>query len=178
MRNNYFFYLLIWSVVCKQNCWLVYLVQLCFLSPTTMEALELSHPLHFCTSFGGFFCISCNLMSTWTKLFTFNLKPHILTSSPLCQTSNESHDKDWHNGNKWAFSGIQTHSPVCGRKEDKAFYSIYRHKTWPLGPSGQKVRVLGAESRFQQSAGRRDICPPCHIPSHLRSLKHSPALCL
>lgn len=129
-------------------------------------------------SFGGFFCIPCNSVSTWTELFISKLKPHILRSSPLCQTSNESHDKDWHNGNKWAFSGIQTHSPVCGRKEDKAFYSIYRRKTWPLGPSGQKVRVLGAESRFQQSAGRPDICPPCHIPSHLRSLKHSPALCL
>lgn len=114
-----------------------------------------------------------------TLFFLYLIWSHTLYElSPLCLTSNESYDKDLKNGNKWAFSGRQTHSPFSGHKEDKAFYSINRHKTWPFGPSGQKVRVLGMEAWFQKSAGRRDICPPRHIPSHLRSLKRSPVLCL
>lgn len=84
-----------------------------------------------------------------------------------------SYDKDFKDGNKWAFSGTLTHSPFSGHKEDKAFYSINRRKTRPFGLSGQKVSSLGAEAWFQQSAGRRDVCPPHHIPSLLRSLSCS-----
>lgn len=52
--------------------------------------------------------------------------------------------------------------------EGKAFYSDKGQRSRPFGSPGQKVRVLGAEAWFRQSAGRRDICPPHRIPAHLR----------
>lgn len=92
--------------------------------------------------------ISCNLTKLQRTVF-YCITGNII--SLLCKVENVSNDKDLENGNKWRFAGQRSH------KKDKAFYSINRHKTWPFGPSGQKVSALGAEAWFQQSAGRRDV---------------------
>lgn len=67
-----------------------------------------------------------------------------------------------------------TFSPSAAVKKTKLFTVSPAARRDLLVPSGHKVRVLGMEAWFQQSAGSRDICPPWRIPSHLRSPRRCP----
>lgn len=84
--------------------------------------------------------------------------------SPRRGTSNKTFEEP---GHRWAFPGRQTHSPVCGRKEDKAFYSINRRKTRPFGPCRAQGEGPG------KGEGGRLVPAVCRQPRHMSSLLHS-----
>lgn len=115
-----------------------------------------------------FLCIICILQPyfvlNWTNRLVYIYSEVRLSSaiSTRCGTSNKTFEEP---GHRWAFPGRQTHSPVCGRKEDKAFYSINRRKTRPFGPCRAQGEGPGK--------GGELVPAVCRQPRHMSSSLHS-----